>query len=70
MAHMMKYLRKTRNLPLILGTGGTEILKCWIDSSFAVYPNMIGHTSGVLSMEIGFPVVTSTKQKLNTLTST
>ena len=44
LAHLTKYLRKTRNLPLILGVGDTVILKRWIDASFAVHPNIIGNT--------------------------
>ena len=27
LTHLMKYLRKTRNIPLILGAGGTGIFK-------------------------------------------
>jgi hypothetical protein len=70
MVHMMKYLRGTKNLPLILGANGSGILKWWIDASFAVHPNMRGHTGGGLSLGRGFPVVNSTKQKLNTRSST
>ena len=44
--HLMKYLRKTRNLPLILGAGGTGSLKWWIDASFSVHTYMRVHTSG------------------------
>ena len=65
----MKYLRKTRNLPLILGTGGIVILKWWIDESFAVHTNMIGNNGGGLSRVIGLSVATSTKQKLSPQTS-
>ena len=35
-----------------------------------MHPNMRGHTGGGLSMGIGFPIVSSTKQNLNTLSST
>jgi hypothetical protein len=70
LAHMMKYIRGTRKLPLILSANGSGILKWWIDASFAVHPNMRGHTGGGLSMGRGFPIVTSTKQKLNTRSST
>ena len=66
----MKYPRKTTNLPLILGAGGTVILNWWIDASFAVHPNMRGHTGGGLSKGREFPVVTSTKKKLKTRSST
>jgi hypothetical protein len=64
LAHMMKYIRGTKELPLILSANGSGILKWWIDASFAVHPNMRGHTGGGLSMGQGFPIVTSTKQKL------
>jgi hypothetical protein len=70
MVHLMKYLRATRKLPLILGANGSGILKWWIDGSFAVHPNMRGHTGGGLSLGRGFPITASTKQKLNTRSST
>ena len=66
----MKYLSKSRNLSLILGAGVTGILKWWIDASFAVHTNMRGHTDVGLYMGRGFPVVTSTKQNINTQIST
>ncbi len=70
LVHLMKYVRGTRKLPLILSASGGGILKWWIDGSFAVHPNMRGHTEGGLSMGRGFPIVNSTKQKLNTRSST
>jgi hypothetical protein len=71
LSHMIKYLRgSTRTLPLVLSASGTGILKWWADGSFAVYPAMQGHTGGGLTMRRGFPIVTSTKQKLNTRSST
>jgi hypothetical protein len=41
-----------------------------VDASFAVHPNMRGHTGGGLTMGRGFPISVSTKQKLNTRSST
>jgi hypothetical protein len=71
LVHLMKYLRGTRMLPLILSANGSGILKWWVvDASFAVHPNMRGHTGGGLSLGQGFPIVSSTKQKLNTRSST
>ena len=55
---------------MLRSANGSGILKWWIDASFAVHPNMRGHTGGGLSMGRGFPIVTSTKQKLNTRSST
>jgi hypothetical protein len=66
----MKYLRGTRALPLILSANGTGILKWWVDAAFAVHPNMRGHSGGGLSLGRGFPIVSSTKQKLNSGSST
>jgi hypothetical protein len=70
LGHLMKYLRGTRKLPLILSANGSGILKWWVDASFAVHPNMRGHSGGGLSLGRGFPIVSSTKQKLNTRSST
>jgi hypothetical protein len=70
LTHLMKYLRGTKDIPLILSANGSGILKWWVDGSFAVHPNMRGHTGGGLSMGRGFPIVTSSKQKLNTRSST
>jgi len=70
LVHLMRYLRGTRTLPLILSANGSGILKWWVDASFAVHPNMRGHSGGGLSLGRGFPIVSSTKQKLNTRSST
>jgi hypothetical protein len=42
----------------------------YVDASFAVHPNMRGHTGGGLTMGQGFPIVASRKQRLNTKSST
>ena len=70
LVHLMRYLRGTRQLPLILSANGSGILKWWVDASFAVHPNLRGHSGGGLSMGHGFPIIGSTKQKLNTRSST
>ena len=70
LSHMMRYIKGTRKLPLILSSDGTHILKWWVDAAFAVHPNMRGHYWGGLSLGRGFPTVGSTKQKLNTRSST
>ena len=66
----MKCLRKTSLSPLILSANGSGTLKWWVGASFAVHPNVRGHSGGGLSMGRGFPVVSSTKQKLNARSST
>jgi hypothetical protein len=64
--HLVEYLCSTRNLPLVLGANNTGVLSWYVDASFAVHPNMRGHTGRELTMGTGFPLVSSTKQKLNT----
>jgi hypothetical protein len=68
--HLIEYLRATRELPLILGADGTGVLSWYVDASFAVHPDMRGHTGGAMTMGRGFPLDKSTKHKLNTRSST
>jgi hypothetical protein len=68
--HLMSYIRGTHTMPLILSANGSGILKWWVDASFAVHPYMHEHSGGGLSLGRGFPIVSSTKQKLNTRSST
>jgi hypothetical protein len=70
LVHLMRYIRGTHTMLLVLSANGSGILKWWVDASFAVHPNMGGHSGGGLSLGHGFPIVSSTKQKLNTRSST
>ena len=70
LAHMMRYLRGTKDLPLTLGASGKRVLNWMIDASHAVHPKMRGHTGGGLTLGRGFPMSHSGKQKLNTRSST
>jgi hypothetical protein len=70
LVHLMRYIRGTHTMPLILSANGSGILKWWVDASFMVHPNMHGHLGGGFSLGRGFPIVSSTKQKLNTQSST
>jgi hypothetical protein len=70
LSHLMEYLRVDRVCPLILSKNGSGGLMCYVDAFFAVHPNMHSHTGGELTMNRGFPIVSSTKQKLNTNSST
>jgi hypothetical protein len=70
LAHLIKYLRGTKDLVLKLGASGDSVLRWWIDGSHGVHPNLRGHTGGGLSMGVGYPISQSGKQKLNTRSST
>jgi hypothetical protein len=70
LSHLMEYLRVDRLHPLILSANGSGVLMWYVNASFAVHPNMRSHTGGGFTMGRGFPIVSSTKQKLNTRSST
>jgi hypothetical protein len=70
LGHLIEYLRATVDLPLTLSTNRSGVLNWYVDASFAVHANMRGHTGGGLTMGRGYPIVCSTKQKLNTRSST
>jgi hypothetical protein len=61
----MEYLRGDQGRPLVLSAENDGLLMWYVDASFAVHPNMGGHTGGWLTMGRGFPIVASWKQKLN-----
>ncbi len=66
----MEYLRGDRDRPLVLGADNDGQLLWYVDALFAVHPNMHEHTGGGLTLGRGFPISVSTKQKLNTRSST
>ena len=68
--HLIYYLQRTRELPLILGAKKTGVLHWYVDASFATHHDMRGHTGGALTMGRGCPTVQSTKAKCNTRSST
>jgi hypothetical protein len=68
--HLIKYIRTTQDLPLMLGVKEGNALRWWIDGSHGVHPNLRGHTGGGLSLGLGFPISQCGKQKLNTRSST
>ena len=55
---------------LTLEADGSGIIKWWVDASFAVHHNMRSHTGGNASLGKEIVYSSSTKQKLNTTSST
>ena len=70
LSRVMKYLRNTTALVLWLSADNLNIIKWWVDASYGVHHDMKSHTGGVMSMGTGAAYSTSTKQKLNTKSST
>ncbi len=57
-------------MPLVLGATSGGVLHWYVDAAFAIHPNMRGHSGGTLTLGIGFPISSSSKQKLNMWSST
>jgi hypothetical protein len=70
LCHLMEYQRGDHDQPLVLGADNNGLLMWYVDALFAVHPNMRRHTGGGLTIGRGFPISVSTKQKLNTRSST
>ncbi|KAA8497524.1 Copia protein [Porphyridium purpureum] len=83
LTRLLRYLNKTRDMRLELGTGwvaderepdcashAEPHVECYVDASFATHANMRSHTGGVVSLGRGAAYATSVKQKLNTKSST
>ncbi len=70
LARTMKYLRGTLYIPLILKADDLNVVKWWADASFDVHPDMESHTSGLMTLGKGAIYGASTRQKINTKSST
>ena len=57
-------------MPLTLEASDMSTITWWIDASFGVHPNMRSHTGATMSLGHGSPISMSTKQKINTRSST
>lgn len=67
---VLGYIKETIFLPLTLGSDGTGNIYWYVDASFAVHNNMRSHTGAVITFGIGAALSMSTKQKINTKSST
>ena len=70
LVRVIKYLRSNPHLPLTLEADASNVVKWWVDASFAVHPDMKSHTGGTMTIGKGSVYSTSTRQKLNTKSST
>ena len=67
---MIQYLNGTKDLVLTLSDNKTNILKWYVDASYAVHNDMKGHTGAMLTMGNGCIIGKSIKQKMNAKSST
>jgi hypothetical protein len=67
---VLRYIRCTIHLPLILRADSLTIVKWWVDASFATHGDCRGHTGETMSMGRGSMSSMSKNQKINTRSST
>ena len=67
---LMFYLKQTKDLVLTLEMDNLNIFKWLIDVAYAVHKDMKSHTGGGLTLGKGAVYSRSTKQKINTKSST
>ena len=70
LTRLIRYLWHTLHMCLVLGKDDSDIVRWWIDASYAVHPDMRGHTGATMSLGNGSVFSGSWKQKLVTRSST
>ena len=68
---LVKYLNGTQKLVLTLSAGNLNVIKWYVDASFAVHPDFKSHTGALMEFEGGKGAVQSLsrKQRINTKSS-
>ncbi|KAG7373109.1 reverse transcriptase RNA-dependent DNA polymerase [Nitzschia inconspicua] len=66
----VRYLRRTAHLPLVLEASSISNIRWWVDASYAVHPDMRSHTGATMTLGKGSVYSMSTRQKINTRSST
>ena len=67
---LLEYLKGTSKLCLKLKADNLQVVKWYVDASFAVHPDYRSHTGAVMTLGEGSIITMSKKQKLNTRSST
>ena len=67
---MLEYLKETSKLCLKLKADNLQVVKWYVDASFAVHLDYRSHTGAVMTLGEGSIITMSKKQKLNTRSST
>ena len=67
---MLEYLRGTSKLCLKLKADNLQVVRWYVDASFAVHPDYRSHTGAVMTLGERSIIAMSKKQKLNTRSST
>lgn len=66
----MEYINESLDKYRVIGADNLSKMKTWVDAAYAMHCDMKSHTGGVVSFGTGAVMSKSTKQKLNTKSST
>ena len=66
----MTFLHNTIDDDRVMGIEDWDAMHTWVDASYAIHPDMKGHMGGIMSLWLGIIHTRSSKQKLNTKSST
>ena len=64
------YIKNTKDLDLMLEANMMSVVHWWVDASFAVHKDFKSHTGATMMLGKGCPISMSSKQKINTHSST
>ena len=67
---LLEYISDTIDMIRIIGSDGNKILQTWVDASYVVHRDMCSHTGATMSLGHRTIHHRSTKQKVNTKSST
>ena len=70
LSRMMTFLSQTKKDVMPLSCDGSGVIKWYVDASFAVQDDYKSHTGAEIFLGKGSIISTSTKQKVNTRSST
>ena len=65
LVHYMKFVKSTKDDMLTLSADSLNVIKWWVDTSFAVHLDFKSHTGAVMKMGTGAILSACMKQKLN-----
>ena len=67
---VLSFMKRTQDDVLTLEANDVQKIEWWVDASFAVHPDMRSHTGAYMTLGKGSVASISTKQKINTSSST
>ncbi len=70
MKRLLRHLKGTLNMPLVLSADNLTKSRWWVDAAYAVHDDCRGHTGAGMSHGQGMVMSYSWKQKINTKSST